>query len=288
MKMRLLGIAITLALVVAVFATARVPAAGQSAAPAGAPALARTVDGQPMIQGVWQPRPGGSYSIEDTRMNPLGGAPMTPELEERLRTGKKTSRIIDPPDGEIPYLPWAEAQAKIYYDAHMDPPPTLLDPVGRCIVQSVPRAMYQGEYEIFQPPGYVVFLPAKVHQYRIVPLNDDRPPLGKDIQLYMGDSRGRWEGNTLVINSSNFTNKTWFDIVGSFHTDEARFEERFTVVDANRIDYRVTVHDPKAFSRPWTIATTLARVTENGYEIIEEACHEGERWSSEELLGPAK
>ena len=104
----------------------------------------------------------------------------------------------------------------------------------------------------------------------------------------MGDSRGRWEGNTLVITSSNFTNKTWFDIVGSFHTEAVRFVERFTVVDANRIDYRVTVEDPKAYTRPWTIAAPLARVTEPGYEIIEEACHEGERWSSQELLEPAK
>ena len=287
MRKGLVGLAVVLTIVVAVLALMQRPAAGQAGGAATVFAPERTVDGQPAIQGVWQPRPGGSYSIEDTRMNPLGGAPMTPELEERLRTGKKTSRIVDPPDGEIPYLPWAEAQAKTYFDVHMDPPPQLLDPVGRCIVQSVPRAMYQGEFEIFQPPGHVVFLIAKVHQYRIVPL-DNRPRLGKDIQLYMGDSRGRWEGTTLVIESSNFTNKTWFDIVGSFHTDAVRFTERFALVDANRIDYRVTVDDPKAYSRPWTIATTLARVTEKGYEIIEEACHEGERWSSQELTGPAR
>jgi hypothetical protein len=286
MRKRLAASAIAFAIVAAVFVLAQLPAAGQGAAtPTFTPA--RTVDGQPQIQGVWQPRPGGSYSIEDLRLQPLGGAPLTPELEEKLRTTKKTGRIIDPPDGEIPYLPWAEAQAKLYFDVHMDPPPQLLDPVARCIVQGVPRAMYQGEFEVFQPPGYVVFLIAKVHQYRIVPL-DDRPPLGKNIQLYMGDSRGKWEGNTLVINSSHFTNKTWFDIVGSFHSDEVRFVERFTLVDANRIDYRVTVDDPKVYTRPWTIATTLARVTENGYEIIEEACHEGERWSSQELIGPAK
>ena len=287
MRKRLVGIAIGLTIVIAVFVSTQLPAAGQATGASAGYTPERTADGQPLIQGVWQPRPGGSYSIEDTRMNPLGGAPMTPELEERLRTGKKTSRIVDPPDGEIPYLPWAEAQARTYFDVHMDPPPRLLDPVGRCIVQSVPRAMYQGEFEIFQPPGYVVFLIAKVHQYRVVPL-DGRGPLAKGIKLYMGDSRGRWEGNTLVINSSNFTNKTWFDIVGSFHTDAVRFEERFTILDANRIDYQVTVEDPQAYTRPWTIATALGRATEKGYEIIEEACHEGERWSSQELIEPAK
>jgi hypothetical protein len=285
MRQRVAWTAIALVVVVAALVPARLPAAGQAATATFTPA--RTVDGQPQIQGVWQPRPGGSYSIEDLRLQPLGGAPLTPELAEKLRTTKKTGRIIDPPDGEIPYLPWAEAQSKLYFDVHMDPPPQQLDPVARCIVQGVPRAMYQGEFEIFQPPGYVVFLIAKVHQYRIVPL-DDRPALGKDIQLYMGDSRGKWEGNTLVINSSNFTNKTWFDIVGSFHSDAVRFVERFTLVNANRIDYQVTVDDPKTYTRPWTIATTLARITESGFEIIEEACHEGERWSSQELIGPAK
>ena len=284
MSNQLVGVVVALAVVLAVLLPMQTLTAGQASV-ATVPAYTppRTPDGQPLMQGIWQPVPGGSYSIEDTRLAPLGGGVLTPELAERLRTEKKVSRIVDPPDGEIPYQPWAEAQAKIYFDAHMDPPPELLDPVGRCVVQSVPRAMYQGEYEVFQPPGYVVFLISKVHQYRIIPL-DGRPPVGKDIQLYMGDSRARWEGNTLVVNSSNFTNKTWFDIVGSFHTDAMRLVERFTLVDADRIDYQVTVTDPKAYTRPWTIGARLSRIKEKGYEIWEEACYEGERWSTKTLV----
>jgi hypothetical protein len=243
---------------------------------------ARTPDGQPSIQGVWQPVPGGSYSIEDLDLQAI----YQQGKSDPNRKGK--SRIVDPANGRIPYQPWAAAQAKIYFDAHLDPPRAdLLDPVARCAVQSVPRAMYQGEFEVFQPAGYVVFLFARAHQYRIVPL-DGRPPLGKDIQLYMGDSRARWEGTTLVINTTNFNNKTWFDIVGGFHSDAMRVEERLTLVSADSIDYRVTIDDPKVYTRPWTMAVSMRPIKEEGYEIIEEACHEGERSADEILNRPGR
>jgi hypothetical protein len=258
-------------------------AAAQNA-PAASPGYAppRTTDGQPNIQGVWQSVPGGSYSIENLELQAI----YQQNRRDPTREGK--SRIIDPPNGKIPYQPWAAAAAKKYFDAHLDPPsPEFLDGVARCIVQGVPRGMYQGEYEIFQLPGYVAFMMGPNHQYRIIPI-DGRPPLGKDIQLYMGDSRGRWDGNTLVIASSNFTNKTWFDIVGSFHTEAVHVTERLTPVGPDRIDYRATVEDPKAYTRPWTIATTLSRITEKDFEIIEEACHEGESSSKDILTRPGR
>lgn len=272
-----------LAIVAAALVPAPARAAGQGQ-PAAIPAHVppRTPDGQPNIQGVWQSVPGGSYSIEDLELQVI----YQQGRRDPSREGK--SRIIDPPSGKIPYQPWAAALAKRYFDVHLDPPgPELLDAVARCIVQGVPRAMYQGEYEIFQAPGYVVFRMGPNHQYRIVPL-DGRPPLGKDIQLYMGDSRGRWDGNTLVIHSSNYTNKTWFDIVGSFHTAAMRLTERLTPVGADRIDYQATVEDPKAYTRPWTLATTLSRRMEQGYEIWEEACHEGERSAENILTRPGR
>ena len=242
----------------------------------------RGSDGKPLLQGYWQPMPGGSYSIEDLDLQAI----YQQGKSDPNRKGK--SRIVDPPDGKIPYQPWAAAQAKIYFDAHLDPPRAdLLDTVARCAVQSVPRAMYQGEFEVVQPPGYVVFLFARAHQYRIIPL-DGRPPVGKNIQLYMGDSRARWDGDTLVISSSNFNNKSWFDIVGSFHSDAMRVEERLTPVSADVIDYRVTIDDPKAYTRPWTIAVSLRRIKEQGYEIIEEACHEGERSAGDILTRPGR
>jgi hypothetical protein len=248
----------------------RVAAQASTTATSTAYVPPRTPDGQPRIQGVWQSA-GGSYSLEDLELQVI----YQQNQRDESRRGK--SRIVDPPTGKIPYQTWAAALAKKYFDAHTDPPsPQLLDPVARCIVHGVPRAMFQEEYEIFQSPGYVAFVHAPVHQYRIVPL-DGRPALGKDIQLYMGDSRGRWDGNTLVIESSNYTNKTWLDIVGSFHTDAVRFTERLTPVSPDRIDYQVTVEDPKAYTRPWTIAAVLSRIPEEGREVWEQACHEGER-----------
>lgn len=242
----------------------------------------RMPDGQPSIQGVWQPVPGGSYSIEDLDLQAI----YQQGKSDPNRKGR--SRIVDPADGRIPYQRWAAAQAKTYLDVHLDPPRAdLLDPVARCAVQSVPRAMYQGEFEIFQPPGHVVFLFARAHQYRIIPL-DGRPPVGKDIQLYMGDSRARWEGNTLVITTTNFNNKSWFDIVGSFHSDALRVEERLTLVSADNIDYRVTLDDPKVYTRPWTMAVAMRPIKEAGYEIIEEACHEGERSAGDILTRPGR
>jgi hypothetical protein len=268
-----------------VCAVAQLPAVAAAqnlppAVPGYAPS--RTADGQPNIQGFWQSIPGGSYSIDNLELQAIY------QQGRRDPTREGRSRIIDPADGKIPYQPWAAALAKKYFDVHLDPPaPELLDAVSRCIVQGVPRGMYQGEYEVLQPLGYVVFMMGPNHQYRIIPL-DGRPPLGKDFQLYMGDSRGRWEGNTLVIQSANFINRTWFDIIGNFHTEAMRLTERLTVAGPNRIDYQATVEDPNAYTRPWTLATTIARITEPGFEIIEEACHEGEKSSQDILTRPGR
>ena len=245
----------------------------------------RTADGQPDIQGVWQASGGGPYSLEDLELGQL----QTYRFELlNDPTRKRKSRIIDPPDGRIPYQPWAAALAKKYLDVHLDPPgPQFLDPVVHCVVHSVPRNMFLQEKEIFQTPGSIVFLHAPAHQYRIVRL-DGRPPLGKDIHLYMGDSRGRWEGNTLVIESSNYTNKTWMDVVGSFHSEGVRLTERLTPIGPDAIDYQVRVENPKVYTRPWTIgATTLTRLKDRAWEVMEEACHEGEV-DAKEILYKAK
>ena len=114
------------------------------------------------------------------------------------------------------------------------------------------------------------------HAYRIIPL-DGRPHVGENLKLWQGDSRGRWEGNTLVVDVTNHNDKTWFDIVGDFHSDAMRVVERFTVVDADTIDYEATIEDPKVYTRPWKIVFTAARQKEQGFELMEHSCHEGER-----------
>jgi hypothetical protein len=239
----------------------------------------RLPDGQPNVQGVFRSTIGGSYSIQDLELQAI----YQQGRRDESRRGK--SRIVDPPDGKIPYQPWAAAKAKDIFDNHLDPKPEHLDPVAQCVVQGVPRGMYQGEWEILQPPGYVVFLIEPNHSFRVVPL-DGRPPLPEDVRLFMGKSRGRWEGNTLVVTSTNFNNLTWFDIVGSFHSDAMRIVERFRVVDANTIDYEATIEDPRVYTRPWKLGGRRERITD--YDLMEEACHEGEQSAKTILTRPGR
>lgn len=235
----------------------------------------RTPDGQPDIGGFWRIVPFGTYSLEDMSLQPLGGG----NFEARAPGG---SRVIDPPNGRIPYQPWAAARAKDVLDNHMDPKPHQLDPQSRCWLQGVPRAMANSETRFIQTAGQLVTLHEYSHSYRVIYL-DDRPRIPEQLRLFMGDSRGRWEGHTLVIDTTNNNHIPWFDLVGSFHSDALRVTERLTRVDDETIEYRVTIDDPKMYTRPWTIGYTMTRNTDPTWEQWEHACHEGQR-SLEHLL----
>jgi len=229
----------------------------------------RTADGQPDINGFWHIEPTGTYSLQDMSLQPLGAG----NFDVRAPAG---SRIIDPPDGRIPYQPWAAATAKEILDNHLDPRPHQLDPQSRCWLQGVPRAMANSETRFIQTPGQLVTLHEYSHSYRVIYL-DARPRIPEQLKLFMGDSRGRWEGSTLVIETTNNNDIPWFDLVGSFHSDALRVTERLTRVDENTIAYRVTIDDPKMYTRPWTIGYAMKRNTDPTWEQWEHACYEGER-----------
>jgi hypothetical protein len=127
-----------------------------------------------------------------------------------------------------------------------------------------------------QTPGYVAINQYRMHDMRLIPL-DGRPHLPKDARAWVGDSRGHWEGNTLVVDTTNFNGKVWFDIVGNFQSDASHVIERFTRVAADKISYEATIEDSKLYTRPWKLALSLRRVKDEGYELIEEACIEGNR-----------
>lgn len=163
----------------------------------------------------------------------------------------------------------------------------MMDPQSRSWPNGVPRQNYyssnqNGPFQILQPPGYVVFLYEINHEYRIVPL-DGRRHVGQDIKLWMGDSRGRWEGNTLVIDVTNNNDSTRFDVMGNFHSDEMRVTERWATVDKDTLEYRATIDDPKVYTKPWTLGATM-KLGPAGNEILEYAGVEGER--SVERLAP--
>jgi len=239
----------------------------QRQAAAGAYTPARTPDGQPDIQGFWNPV-GTFYNIQDLEFQSVyqNFRPSDPE-----RRGK--SLIVDPSDGRIPYQPWAAEKAKLVLEHHADPTPQLLDPNARCFLQGVPRHLNNREFEIFQPPGYVVFFNMAHHAYRSVPLNGG-PHIPDRIKLWMGDSRGHWEGDSLVVDVTSNNDQPWFDVVGSFHSDALRVAERITPVAADTIEYEAVITDPKVYTRPWTMRLRFERIKDYGTELYEEACFE--------------
>ena len=224
--------------------------------------MPRGRDGKPDFQGLWEVRPPGgnaAYDVEDHLKQVYGIPP-----------GKGV--IVDPKDGKIPYLRAAEQRKKDLVEHHM-----YEDPEAHCFLSGVPRQVYAPfGFEILQPAGHTLILFENFHAYRVIPM-DGRPHLSSDIKLYEGDSRGRWEGDTLVVDVTNQNDKTWFDMAGNFHSDALHVVERFTAADANAINYEATIDDSKTFSRPWTIAFPITRITRPGYEIMELACVEGER-----------
>jgi hypothetical protein len=235
----------------------------------------RTPDGQPNLQGIWtqQGLTIPTYSLEDG-----------PTVEHSTAIGQarqqnRPSAIVDPPDGRVPYQPWAAAQRQAVYDNHNDLKlRNQMDPQDRCFLGGATRFFSLGNVQILQSPGNVVLLNEFAHTFRIVPL-DGRPHVGQNIKLWQGDSRGRWEGNTLVIETTNNNDKTWFDKIGTFHSDSMRVTERLTLVDATTLSYRATVDDPRVFTRPWTIGLTLKPAVQDSQgvlELIEQACYEGD------------
>ncbi len=235
----------------------------------------RRADGQPDVEGVYTGRGGATtYSIEG------GDDHRRVHLQITGQITDAKGLIVDPPDGKIPYQPWAAARRKDIFEKHTDAPSIdYIDPMTRgCFPSGVPRVNYQGGnvIRIVQPPGYVVMIHEFQHVYRVIPL-DTRPRLPESITLFMGDARGRWDGNTLVIDTTNLNDRTWFDIVGGIHSDAMRVVERWTFNDPKTIGYEATMTDPKAFTRPWTIRTRGFARAERGYEQWEDACVEGNK-----------
>jgi len=252
---------------------------GGQAPAAGARAYTppRTPDGQPDIQGFWNPI-GTFYNIQDLEFQAIY---QNFASADPARRGK--SLIVDPPDGKIPYQAWAAEKVNEVMQHHADPTPRYLDPNARCFPQGVPRHLNNRELEIFQPPGHVVFFNMAHHTYRVVPLNGG-PHIPEGVKLWMGDSRGRWEGNTLVVDVTNNNDKTWFDVVGSFHSDALHVAERITPVSADAIEYEATLTDPKVYTRPWTMKLRIQRNRDYGPELWEEACVESNERTLELML----
>lgn len=226
---------------------------GQAAAP---PPIRRMPDGKPDLSGVFQANaPGSNQGLE-----PHEAVPNTP--------GGR-GYIVDPPDGRLPYQPWARAEN----DARSKPERGYDDPTAHCFPAGVPRSFYvPSPFQVLQPPGYVVFLYERMW-WRTVPL-DARPHIADSIRLWQGDSVGRWEGDTLVIDTANLNGRSWLDELGGVITHGARVVERLTPIDGDTFRYQATVTDPASFTRPWTLGMDMRRIPS---ELLEVACLEDDQ-----------
>lgn len=195
---------------------------------------------------------------------------------------RRTSLVVEPKDGKVPLRPEAEAK-RDYNAAHNADSWEYMSVWDRCITRGVPGgafpAGYNNAYQILQIPGYVVLLYEMIHETRIIPL-DGRPHLPSSVKLWNGDSRGRWEGNTLVIDTTNYNDKGWIAtsaatgrIKGIPQSEALHLVERFTRIDRNTINYEVTIDDPKMYTQPWKLTIPLVR--DPDYKIFEYACQEG-------------
>jgi hypothetical protein len=283
--------------------------------------VTRTPDGQPDIQGTWT-----NFSITPfERPESLGNKAFLTEeevaKEEKERAAHKdvdrpprsgdvgtynavfnetgikalktrqTSLVVDPPNGRVPLTPAATA-ARDHNLERVGESYIYMSPWDRCITRGMPAGMfpaaYNNAYQIIQTPGQVVIISEMIHEVRVIPI-DGSPHLPADVHLWDGDSRGHWDGNTLVVDTTNFNNKGWIGtsaatgrIKGVPQTEKMHVVEHFTRTDVDTLNYDAAIEDPAMYTRPWRVEYPLAR--DNAYRMYEYACHEG-NYAMEDMLG---
>jgi hypothetical protein len=271
----------------------------------------RTPDGQPDLQGVWTnatltpfERPAvlaGKATITEQEAAAFEKTATENRVDRPPKPGdpgnynqawsdggttwlstRQSALVVEPPNGKVPVKPSAEEQRN--YDlVHVADSYEYQTSWERCITRGVPAGMfpagYNNAYQILQTPGYVVILSEMIHEARVIPL-DGRPHLPQDVREWNGDSIGHWEGDTLVVDTTNFNGKGMIATsaatarIRGIHESEAlHVVERFRREDANTISYEVTVDDPNVYSAPWKVSMPLTRDAK--YLIYEYACHEG-------------
>ena len=236
----------------------------------------RTAEGWPDFQGNWS---SGAYALNGYHSIEVGNDPSgnVIQCEDDSNIG---SLLIDSPTGMIPYNPEAQKKKMEYLAAIYAPSKRMdMDTDTLCFFRGVPHDMTAGTFRIGYVPGFVVVMSQGVTSpTRIIPM-DGRRHLPDNIKLMMGDSVGHWHGHTLVVETTNNSGDTWFDKHGTWHSEEMRVTEQWTMVDQKTMYYQATVDDPKVFTHPWSLAMTFNKMPENNSAFVtrEDACHEGER-----------
>jgi hypothetical protein len=222
-----------------------VPAGGQASTPI------RNSLGQPDLQGIWQVVNTAAWDLEDHRpaLNIPGGY-----------------GVVE--GGRIPYQPSALEQKRQNFENR-----ATADPESKCFMPGVPRITYMPyPFQILQFPDYVAIIYEYLSLTRFLYFKGEHPD-PETTTYYMGDSRARWEGNTLVVDVANFNDQTWFDRAGNFHTTELRVVERYTRTGPNHMLYEAIIEDPGVFTRPWKISMPVYRRQERNLRLLEYECY---------------
>jgi hypothetical protein len=276
MRNRLLAL---IAVAVAAAAVSAVVSVSLTRSAGSVPPSARTAEGRPDFSGIWQAlneanwdleaheaRP-GAVTQQGTYPYPFVQVPAAPVLALGAAGGVPGSLGVVTDDGRIPYTPEAAAIKKANADHWID-----RDPELKCYLPGIPRAMYMPyPFQIVQSTNKVHFGYTFSNAARTIHLDKVEGPPD---DTWMGHSVGRWEGDTLVVEVTNFNGKTWFDRAGNFHSDALHLVERFTPITPEAIRYDVTITDPKTFTRPWRISMPLYRRLEQNIQLLEYRCIE--------------
>jgi len=221
-----------------------------SAQTPGPVAIPRTADGKPNFAGIWQATNTAAWDILTHAAQK--GVPGGPGVVE---------------GNEIPYQPAALAKKKANYAQR-----ATLDPETKCYLPGIPRLNYMPfPFQIVQTPDEIITLYEYVHAVRYIFLKGEHP--SGAIEWWLGDSRARWEGDTLVVDVIHFNDETWFDRAGNFHSNALHLVERFTLLGPDHIQYDVRVEDPKVFTRPWNMSMILYRHKEKAFQLFDYECY---------------
>ena len=219
----------------------------------------RLRDGQPDVEGQWS----NTIANHNNWTDPQGGVPGDPSSRgvKGPRESRAPSRVSDPPDGEVPFQPWARAKQQELLQYFNNPiKPEYIEPLARCAPAGVPKSFTWHGFEIRQYPNYLVLLFNS--GTRIIHL-DGKPHLPENVKLWNADSRGHWEGNTLVVDVTNNNAKARLARTGEFFSENVHIEERYIFYrDGQRFNYVAKITDPTVFTRPWTVTIPVRRFTE--------------------------
>jgi hypothetical protein len=267
----LISTIIATALVTAVISVSITRTAGQAAR------AARTADGKPNFNGVWQANNEANWDLQAHQARPgavtqrgvypyaYAEVPAAPVLALGAAAGVPGSLGVVQDDAQIPYTSEAAAK-KAENAAHWID----RDPELKCYLPGIPRAMYMPyPFQIVQSSSKIQMAYTFTNAARTIHLVK---VAGPPDDTWMGHSVGRWEGDTLVVDVTNFNDKTWFDRAGNFHSDALHLVERFTPIGADALRYEVTIEDPKVFTRPWKIAMPIYRRLEPNIQLLDYPC----------------